>query len=244
MAISENWGVTNVPRAKRASNANLPAWARALRVRRAELGISQEEAAARSEVLNQTTISELENGKYELGNLTAARLAALARGLQWTLAELERAVGVDFGLGAYVESMQTQQMHTEYQQQPVYKLNGLIQDDATPFEYAWLPPGRGDDPKFTKALLIEDTDMERLGRSLHPDDIVFVRTDETAPIPDNLYAIVHESKVMIRRYVETPIGAAFAADNPALSGQLISPSKVTIVGHVYRVFSDFNNYGN
>ncbi|WP_237725041.1 S24 family peptidase [Deinococcus alpinitundrae] len=137
-----------------------------------------------------------------------------------------------------------QQMHTEYQQQPVYKLNGLIQDDATPFEYAWLPPGRGDDPKFTKALLIEDTDMERMGRSLHPDDIVFVRTDKTTPVPDALYAIVHESKVMIRRYVETPIGAAFTADNPALSGQLISPSKVTIVGHVYRVFSDFNNYGN
>ena len=244
LATSENWCVTSMPRAKKASTATLPAWARALRVRRATLGISQDEVAARSEVLNQTTVSELENGKYEIGNLTASRLAALARGLNWTLAELEKSVGVDFGLGAYMESAQTKQVYGDHQQQPVFRLSGLIEKMPQPVEYAWLPPGAGDDAEYSIALLVEDTDMERMGRSLHPDDIIFVRTDRTTPIADQIYAVEADSKVLVRRFVQTPIGAAFAADNPSLAGQLLSPDKVKILGHVYRVFSDFNNFAN
>lgn len=78
-----------------------PAWATALRVRRAELGKSQEQVALDSGILNQTTVSELEGGRYDLANLTAARLAGLSRGLDWTLAEMEAALEVDFGLGLY-----------------------------------------------------------------------------------------------------------------------------------------------
>ena len=244
VATPENWCVTGMVRAKKASNATLPAWARALRVRRAVLGISQEEVAARSEVLNQTTVSELENGKYEIGNLTASRLAALARGLQWTLAELEREVGVDFGLGAYMDAATAQPLQGEYQQRPVFHLSALTERLPQPIEYAWLPPGKGDDQDYTIALLIENTEMERMGRSLHPDDIVFVRTDQTTPVPDQIYAVMTEMGVLIRRFVQTPIGAAFSADNPALAGQLLSPDSVTVLGHVYRVFSDFNNFGN
>lgn len=75
----------------------------AIRVRRAELGKSQEQVALDSGVLNQTTVSELEGGRYDLANLTAARLAGLARGLDWSLAEMERKLEVDFGLGSYEE---------------------------------------------------------------------------------------------------------------------------------------------
>lgn len=78
--------------------AALPAWARALRMRRVELGKSQERVALDSGILNQTTISELEGAKYEVGNLTTARTAGLARGLGWTLAEMEEALGLNFGL--------------------------------------------------------------------------------------------------------------------------------------------------
>ncbi|MBI0447207.1 XRE family transcriptional regulator [Deinococcus sp. DB0503] len=70
-------------------------------MRRAELGKSQEAVALDSGILNQTTVSELEGGRYDIANLTAARLAGLARGLNWTLAEMEAALGVDFGLSGY-----------------------------------------------------------------------------------------------------------------------------------------------
>ncbi len=71
-------------------------------MRRAELGKSQEAVALDSGILNQTTVSELEGGKYEISNLTAARVAGLARGLNWTLGELEAALGIDLGLSSYV----------------------------------------------------------------------------------------------------------------------------------------------
>ena len=89
------------PRQKR----EVPAWAAALKTRRFELGKSQEVVALDSGVLNQTTVSELEGGKYELQNLTAARIAGLARGLDWTLAELEAETGVDLGLSGYASKL-------------------------------------------------------------------------------------------------------------------------------------------
>lgn len=71
---------------------------RALKLRRTELGKSQADVAFDSELLTQTTVSELERGKYGPEDLTAARLAALAKGLDWTVLELERATGVNLGL--------------------------------------------------------------------------------------------------------------------------------------------------
>ena len=50
----------------------------ALRLRRTELGKSQADVAFDSEVLTQTTVSELERGKYGPEDLTAARTAAHA----------------------------------------------------------------------------------------------------------------------------------------------------------------------
>lgn len=70
----------------------------ALKVRRVQLGKSQADVAFDSQVLTQTTVSELERGKYGPEDLTAARLAALARGLNWSVAELEEATGLDLGL--------------------------------------------------------------------------------------------------------------------------------------------------
>jgi transcriptional regulator with XRE-family HTH domain len=88
------------PKPRTRPKAPAPAWATALRVRRAALGKSQEQVALDSGILNQTTVSELEGGRYEVGNLTVARLSGLARGLNWTMAELEAALGLDFTLSS------------------------------------------------------------------------------------------------------------------------------------------------
>lgn len=71
----------------------------ALKLRRVELGKSQADVAFDSDILTQTTVSELERGKYGPEDLTAARLAGLARGLGWTVLELEKATGLDLNLG-------------------------------------------------------------------------------------------------------------------------------------------------
>lgn len=71
-------------------------------MRRVELGKSQADVAFDSEVLTQTTVSELERGKYGPEDLTATRLASLARGLNWSVAELEQATGINLGLSSYV----------------------------------------------------------------------------------------------------------------------------------------------
>lgn len=74
-----------------------PEWARAIEVRRVELQLSQE-LAAEAGNLSQTYYSEIERGEKELTGLTHTKLLGLARGLQWTLGELEKATGVDLGV--------------------------------------------------------------------------------------------------------------------------------------------------
>jgi SOS-response transcriptional repressor LexA len=217
----------------------------ALRDRRTSPAINKrQEDIALDAGLSQKLVSQIERGEQDLRTSGFNTILGILKALGWTLGDLQAATNIDFGLGVQMESTQMQQVNTEYQQQPVYKLESLIQSNAQPYEYSWLPPAKGEDKSLTRALLIEDTDMERMGRSLHPDDIIFVRTDELTPIPDNLFAVAVGGKVIVRRYVQTPIGAAFVADNPALSGQLLSPDNVRILGHVYRVFSDFNNFSN
>ncbi|GGO32595.1 hypothetical protein GCM10008949_30360 [Deinococcus humi] len=76
-------------------------------MRRVELGKSQADVAFESEVLTQTTVSELERGKYGPEDLTAARLSALARGLNWTVAELEAATGLNLGLSPASDDQMT-----------------------------------------------------------------------------------------------------------------------------------------
>ncbi|GGR11628.1 LexA family transcriptional regulator [Deinococcus ruber] len=223
-----------------AKNAK-PAWAVALKKRREEVVGSQEELAMRADI-SQSLVSQIERGVQNPLGVSLERLSRLLQALSWSVNEFSAATGLNLPL---MGVPQMQQAHAEYQQQPVYSLSSLLNPSAArPIEHAWLRPGKGDHPTFTRALLIEDTDMERMGRSLHPDDIVLVRTDDITPVNDHLYAIAHDSKVMIRRYVETPIGAAFVADNPNLSGQLLSPSQVTVLGRMYRTFSDFNNFDN
>lgn len=97
----KRWGIVppaSEPKPDRAGRS-LPQWAIDLKLRRVALGKSQEKVALDSGILNQTTVSELEGARYEIGNLTAARLAGLARGLNWTVAELEHHLSLDFGLG-------------------------------------------------------------------------------------------------------------------------------------------------
>ncbi|WP_425321347.1 helix-turn-helix domain-containing protein [Deinococcus humi] len=72
-----------------------PAWSTALRARRIQLNLRQEDVAARTEdLVSQGTISDLERGKTHLMNITAPRVVALADALEWTPQDFEKATGV------------------------------------------------------------------------------------------------------------------------------------------------------
>ncbi len=79
-------------------SAPLPKWATVLRLRRVELRLSQEEVAERTgHLIAQRTISHLETGRTHLTAFSYARVAALARALEWTLAEMQEGTGLDLG---------------------------------------------------------------------------------------------------------------------------------------------------
>ncbi len=72
-----------------------PAWSAALRARRVALDLRQEDIAARTEdAISQGTISDLERGKVDILNMTASRVNVLAAALDWTLEEMQEALGV------------------------------------------------------------------------------------------------------------------------------------------------------
>jgi transcriptional regulator with XRE-family HTH domain len=69
----------------------------ALTARRRALDLNQEELAFNI-AASQTTVSDLERGRRSLLALGLKTITALARALKWSLPELEKATGVDFGL--------------------------------------------------------------------------------------------------------------------------------------------------
>ncbi|WP_168734764.1 helix-turn-helix domain-containing protein [Deinococcus sp. KSM4-11] len=72
-----------------------PAWSTALRARRVALDLRQEDIAARTEdAISQGTISDLERGKVLISNLTSTRVSHLASALNWTVAEMQEALGI------------------------------------------------------------------------------------------------------------------------------------------------------
>lgn len=72
-----------------------PSWSTALRARRVALDLRQEDVAARTEdAISQGTVSDLERGKVDIANLTATRLGLLAQALDWSINELQAALGV------------------------------------------------------------------------------------------------------------------------------------------------------
>lgn len=76
-----------------------PRAAIALRNRRDELGLNQDEIAeAMGELISQSAVSDLETGRTDLTRLETRRLVALARALKWTLEDLQRETGIDLAI--------------------------------------------------------------------------------------------------------------------------------------------------
>ncbi len=76
-----------------------PIWAIALRNRRDELGLSQEELAEKTDdLVSQSAVSDLETGRADFAKVETRRIVSLARALKWTLGDLQTATGFDLGV--------------------------------------------------------------------------------------------------------------------------------------------------
>ena len=207
---------------KRRPSSEEPA-AIAIRRRRAEIGKSQEMVALDSHILNQTTVSELENGRYELVNLTAARLAGLARGLNWGLAELEQATGVNLGMAAYESSTLERDIHQAGPDLRRYPLP-VIEAGAGPpwtnpnaemIELA-LPELRALEKGEAFAVRLRGSSMERWA----PDGaLAIMRRADAADVGKVVAVWVADNGVVIKRFL-------------GLYGELLSLASDTHAGPV------------
>jgi len=68
-------------------------------MRRLALGLGQEDVVALTgDAVTQGWVSDVERGKVDLANAGIAKVVALAKALNWTLAELQAATGAQIGI--------------------------------------------------------------------------------------------------------------------------------------------------
>lgn len=209
-----------------------PAWALAIEVRRTTLQLSQEIVAERAE-MSQSYYSDVERGDKPLHSLTVGKLLGLASALNWTLAEMQRATGVNLGI---VETETTGQDAT-----PIYKLQDLAQDTRQPDAWAFVAPNpRVQTPPNALAVFADSNEMTSdQQRSIHEGDIVFLDlSDTTADRPNNIYAVEHQGKVHLRRLTPLPSGLAFTADHSTFALNFIPADQARVLGRAYRIVSD------
>jgi SOS-response transcriptional repressor LexA len=80
----------------RRSKKERPVWAEAIRLRRLQLDLKQEDVEALSgDLITQSTVSNIEMGKLNPSTITASRLGGLLQALRWTPQEFTEATGID-----------------------------------------------------------------------------------------------------------------------------------------------------
>jgi len=180
--------------------------------------------AAAADGISQKAVSDLENARVHLTDMSMGRVVALARALNWSLSQLQEATGVDLGVP-------NAEPVTTGEPTPVYLLKDLADPNPQPHGLN-TTPNTGKHPKNWRQTVMdgdEMTDAIRDGESIYFD------LDITQP-GSGVFIITHAGKVFVRRYVVLPSGPAWVAANPAYAHQFIPASdEVKIVGRIYRV---------
>lgn len=209
----------------------VPEWALALRMRRVQLGnLTQEDIQARAEdVISQGTVSDLERGKITLDSLNVRRASALARALNWSLSDMQRATGIDLGI-VDVE------------------LVAEGSADVYPLSAALNPaqPGPAVDHEavavgLRRPLLLRADTEEMIGTSpasIRPGSTLHLDQADTSPDEGRVYVITDHGGVHVRIYTTTRLGAVFRAENRTFED--IPAAEAQIVGRVVSVASDYD----
>lgn len=205
-----------------------PEWALAIELRRTQLQLSQEVVAERAE-MSQSYYSDIERGSKELMGLTLGKLLGLARALDWTLLDMQRATGVDFGL-AELELVGEGSAD-------VYPLDAALDPSrpGAPVDHDAVAPG------IVRPLLLRADTEEMQGTtraSIRPGSILHVDLDDTELDEGRVYVITDEDGPHVRLYTVTRLGAVFRAENRIFED--IPADEARVVGRVVSVASDYD----
>ncbi|WP_412029970.1 helix-turn-helix domain-containing protein [Deinococcus yunweiensis] len=205
-----------------------PAWALAIELRRTALQLSQEIIAERAE-MSQSYYSDVERGDKSLLTLTVGKLIGLARALNWTLTELQRATGVDLGI---MDATLIAEGSAD-----VYPLRAALTPDqpGTPVDHEAVAPG------LKRPLLLRaDTDeMQGLSNaSIRPGSTLHLDLDRTTPEEGRVYVLTDDGGVHLRLYTATRLGPVFRAENR--THEDIPAQDAHIVGMVVEVATDYH----
>lgn len=152
----------------------IPNWAQVIRARREKLHLTQDELADKTNgVVAQRTVSNLETARTHIKDMTAERLAALTRVLDWTMPKLQEATGIDFAAplpldasSFSVETIFKTASGTAYATRPQFHDNDyldpavvhILPDDDYPGLEIWIASGSSMEPEIEDgATLYVDT---------------------------------------------------------------------------------------
>jgi transcriptional regulator with XRE-family HTH domain len=201
--------------------------AQQLRLRRAQLGLTQEGVSGQSmsnegEVLiSQRTVSDLEKGNVALIDLSARRLVALARALNWSLPELQRATGIDLGLEDVGDnaSVLAQQPAP---QPPRPLLDELYHNHIAKNTHLFV--ANAGTPIITPT-----------GAAIRKDDLLFVDIIDTIPKIGKIYMVEHSGSTRVHILSWLSGGIYWVNNNP--DDAPIARADAKVIGRVVRFMS-------
>lgn len=205
-----------------------PAWALAIEMRRTQLQLSQELVAERAE-MSQSYYSDVERGDKPLLTLTVGKLLGLARALNWSLGEMQRATGVDLGM--------TEVELVGEGSADVYPLTAALTPDTPgqPVGHEVVAPG------IRQPLLLRADTEEMNGTSrasIRPGSVLHIEQADTIPEEGFVYVITDHEGPHVRLYTTTRLGAVFRAENRSFED--IPATEARVIGRVVSVATDYD----
>ena len=194
-------------------------WADALKERRLQFGMSQQDVVAASgAVLYQAEVSRLERGVvHPTEDISLEKFFALLKALEWTLEDFSEATGLSmpFSSQAQAEALQAAsrlEVTPEWLKLPVYGAVAAGKEDAKPLsdEHVYIPReklrAKGANPDTVKVYLVNgdcmiSNEAQRIQKNIAPGDYVAVDS-ERKPQPGDVVVAwwPREDKMVVKRF--------------------------------------------
>ncbi len=200
----------------------------AIRKRRKQLGLSQDDLAAKLDISQQAVV-KIEKGSTNIARWPWQRLEALRRALQWTPEEFAEATGIELPNMPSAGTQNPPTLPTGYSMIPVVgAANG-----GKPVEYA-VPIRK--DLMRPNALAFEvqgDSMDDGSAEAIRNGDLVLVDTSLTDLVPGKVYLVELPGQgLMVKRLRRVGDALWFMSDNP-VNGSFPAEDAVRVVGQVY-----------
>ncbi|WP_168734699.1 LexA family transcriptional regulator [Deinococcus sp. KSM4-11] len=230
------------PRA-RANQKPIPDWAEALRVRRVQLGLSQEDLAARTDdLVSQRTVSALETGATPLDKMAIARVVSLANALDWSIRQMQDATGIDLGAAIPTEwvqagsGKQTLTSVADVMRVPVIGMASAgapVNDEEDERIIGWEYPTADE---YRPHMLVLQVDGESMNngdaKGMQHGDRLYIDPRELELHEGRIYVVhVHGNGIVVKRARKLGSDWWLFSDNKDFAPT--KPDQATIIGRVF-----------